>query len=302
VGTPTLTQPMTLQNKLQTAQAYTLTATGDYSVTNTCANPLDTSSTCNVSVAFQPKLAGSRPGSLTVSYPNTSITSVVALSGSATVESFMLQAASGQTLSATVHAGATATYQLQALAATGFGGTVQLVCSGIPQNAACSLPSLVTLTSGATSSFTVNISTGTTLGVEHSSTIYALFAAMLLISLMGLTNRNVRACFILMTLVGILAVGGCASGRSGGGPTQNNTPPGTYSLTVTGTSRSASQPVTLTLIVEYPLARDIDSSDGQARNMGSNLALVSDPACFLNWRAYRNQFVVAQMNCDCKCP
>ncbi len=250
VGTPTLAQPVTLQNKLQTAQAYTLTASGDYSVTNTCGNPLAASSICNLTIAFQPKLAGSRPGALTVSYPNTSITSAVILSGSATDVPFMLQAASGQTLSATVHAGATATYQLQALAATGFGGTVQLVCSGTPHNAACSLPSLVTLTSGATSSFAVNISTGTTLGVQHSATIYPLFAAMLLISLLGLTDRNVRACLILVGLVGILALGGCASGGSGGGPTQNTTPPGTYSLTVTATSGSVSQPVTLTLIVK----------------------------------------------------
>jgi hypothetical protein len=106
------------------------------------------------------------------------------------------------------------------------------------------------ITSGTTSSCAVNVPTGITLGVEHSATNYALFAAMLLISLLALKNRNVRAWFILVSLVGILAVGGCASGGSPGGPTQNTTPPGTYSLTVTGTNGSASQPVTLTLIVK----------------------------------------------------
>jgi hypothetical protein len=248
VGTGPSTQSLTLQNQFPAAQAYSLTATGEYSITNTCGNPLPASSTCNASVAFQPTSAGSQSGTLTVSYPNTSITSVVTLSGAATLVPFTLQAASGQTLSATVHGGDTAKYQLQIQAATGFAGTVQLSCSPAPHNAACSIPASITLASGTTSSVPVSVFTGTTLGVRQSWTIYPLFSSILFFSVLGMTSRSLRTCLILAGFVCLLTIG-CGSGGPLPGSLQNTTPPGTYSLTVTATNGSVSQPVTLTLTV-----------------------------------------------------
>jgi hypothetical protein len=248
VGTPSPTQPMILQNQTQSAQTYAIAATPGFAFTNPCANPLPPASSCSVNVQFEEASAGPEQGTLTVSYPNTSIESQVALSGTATASDFVLQAASGQTLSATVHAGNTAVFQLQAVAATGFSGAVQVSCTGAPQNGSCSVPSSVTLTSGGTANFAVNVSTSQTTAVAHFASGYPLLAGVMIFSVVGLSGSRFRACLALVAFACLLGIVGC--GSSGASQQSNNNAPQIFTLTVTGTSGTFSQPITLTLSID----------------------------------------------------
>jgi hypothetical protein len=253
VGATSAAMTVTLQNQLQSAQAYALTATGDFFAANTCANPLPASSTCILNVTFQPKSAGAQKGTLIVSYPNTLATAVVAVSGSA-VEPFALQAASGQATSATVKAGSTANYSLQAQAAGGFAGNVQLSCSGAPQFASCSVqPASLALTSGGSVSFAVNVATTTTASASQSRAMIPWFAAILVASWVGLSSKAMRTCVILLGFACVLTLMGCGGGSSGAPivtlPAPSKTPPGAYTLTVTGTNGTVSQSIALNLTV-----------------------------------------------------
>jgi hypothetical protein len=84
VGTSSAAQNVSLGNGRQSAsQAYTLALTGDFVITqNTCPNPMPGFTGCaNLQIAFAPKAPGAQQGSLTVSYPNISVQSVVSLTG-----------------------------------------------------------------------------------------------------------------------------------------------------------------------------------------------------------------------------
>jgi len=84
VGTTSATQNVVLGNGRQAAsQPYTLALQGDFVITqNTCPNPMPGFFGCaNVQIAFAPKTPGAQQGSLTVSYPNISVQSVVTLTG-----------------------------------------------------------------------------------------------------------------------------------------------------------------------------------------------------------------------------
>jgi hypothetical protein len=262
VGGTSAAQMVNLTNQVASAQKYTVSISGDFVISNSCANPLPSATTCGLSVTFQPKSAGAQQGTLTVSYPGTTLTSVVNLTA-ATGQPFTFQPAAGQTLNAMVEPGATASFQLQAVAASGFNGTVQLGCSGAPTYATCTIqPMPVVLASGAGSGFMVTVTTTQTAGGVGSLWIYVLFGAALVFGSMAMAlslppakPRGARVqlglSYVGVPLLIVFAIAGCGGGSGyGTGPAQHNTPPGTYTIVVTGTSGAASQAVNLTLIVE----------------------------------------------------
>jgi hypothetical protein len=103
-----------------------------------------------------------------------------------------------------------------------------------------------------TSSFTVNVSTSSAVRAKASKSVYPLFAVLLVISLLSLTNRSAKCCLVLLGLLCVFGINGCGGGsnsNSGPGNSSQTTPPGTYSLTITGTGGTGSQSITLTLIV-----------------------------------------------------
>src|SRR5258708_27102210 len=71
---------------------------------------------------------------------------------------FTIVAAAGATLSASVSAGQTAQFNLQATPAAGFSGTLAFACSGMPMGTTCSAPN-GTVTNGAAVNFTVAVAT-----------------------------------------------------------------------------------------------------------------------------------------------
>ena len=82
-GTTSSGQGVVLANGRQgTAQAYTLNISGDFVISqNVCPSPMPGFFGCTLQVAFAPATPGPQQGTLTVSYPTISETSVVVLNG-----------------------------------------------------------------------------------------------------------------------------------------------------------------------------------------------------------------------------
>ena len=81
------------------------------------------------------------------------------LYGNAPPAVLLSASANGGSTTATVPAGQTATYNLQAMPGPNFTGTITFACSGVPFGALCTVPASVAVTNGAATSFTVSIST-----------------------------------------------------------------------------------------------------------------------------------------------
>jgi hypothetical protein len=148
---------------------------------------------------------------------------------------------------------------------TGFSGTINLACSGLPAGAACSfLPASITASGKATttsSNIEVTTTAATTSellcprdsGFDHP----AAWAGFVLFSIVlsGVSGR--RRTIFLLSLVGLLMlVPGCGGG---GGGSQTTTPPpplvtptpaGSYTIIVNATSGSTTYETAFTLVVE----------------------------------------------------
>ncbi len=166
---------------------------------------------------------------------------------------------------AAVAAGNTATYQVQVGVPNGqtnfFPNSVSLSCSaGVPTGAACTFstnPLTMTSTSAISSTLTLTTTARpvTTGAVRRFRTWYAALVPIGGFTLLGLgagsarRRRWILAMFVtlLFGLVGLQLA--CSSG-SGTTTPPAGTPAGTYPITVTGTSGSASHAVRMTLIVQ----------------------------------------------------
>ncbi len=178
---------------------------------------------------------------------------------------FTLAAASvGGSTSATVKAGQTATYNLQINEAGGFVGTVSFTCAGAPARATCNPPSPVAVTGTTPVPFTVTVNTTAASAlppgvwrIPDTRVPFWLFAFLSLV-LIALVSRHhvgvpkwrtplLWATAILFVCLSFLAAcGGSSSGNNG----NNGTPLGTSALTLTGTSGTISQNLSLTLTVQ----------------------------------------------------
>jgi len=169
-------------------------------------------------------------------------------------------AAAGATLSASVSAGQTATFNLQATPGAGFSGTLAFMCSGMPMGTKCSAPS-VTVTNGATVSFTVSVTTsvsapavfGPPQSFPGAPRLYAVATALLLlllVFLLGLKQREhgeISAntfdwkCVAALACLAFL-VNGCGGGGNASSAQQPPpliTPTGTYTLMATPSATPA---------------------------------------------------------------
>lgn len=261
------------------AQAVTVTNNGGYPlasltaaitsgfaiVTNACPSTLGVGASCQIGMTFSASAAGAVTGVLTVSAANLANPFHVTLSGAG--EDFSI-ADSGSS-SAVVTSGQTATFILELAGLSGSTGTVALACSGAPQNATCSLnPSSSTISGANSSSVTVTIATGvsTSSALRPFSLRNVIPALVLALPLYcaGIRRKRslglvllIAAALLLQTGCGVAASGGSGtgggtggSGGGGGSGSQNQTPSGTYVLTVAGTMSNISHSVTLNLTVQ----------------------------------------------------
>jgi 6-phosphogluconolactonase (cycloisomerase 2 family) len=188
IGTSSTTQPQVslsasnlsfgsqTQGTSSTAQAITLTNTGnatlhisainltgsypkDWTQTNTCTAPLAAQGTCTLSITFSPSDNGVLSAVVNIADDAPNSPQAINLYGNATPAVLLNASANGGSTTATVSAGQTANYNLQAMPGPNFAGTITLACSGVPFGAVCTVPASVAVANGVATSFTVSIST-----------------------------------------------------------------------------------------------------------------------------------------------
>jgi hypothetical protein len=268
VGTSGLPQTVTLTNNGTATLAITSVAASpsDFGVLSACGSSVAVGNSWAIGVFFDPTTSGNRTGTLTLTDNAGDSPQTVALSG--TGQDFSM-APSGSS-SATVAPGQTASYTISISPGGNFNQTVTLSCNGAPALSTCTLSAnSIVLNGSSATPVTVTVKTtgasaslARPAGFRRAGDRLALWLALPGLAglvLMGTWNRkagNWRGLRCVLALVCLLslgiwsACGGTSSGSGGGG----GTPPGNYSLVVTGTftsgSTSLTHNTTLTLIVQ----------------------------------------------------
>jgi hypothetical protein len=245
---------------------------------NCSSDALPANATCTISVTFAPLAAGLRSETVTLSDDAANSPQIITVQGNANAA---ITLGSTSTTAVTITAGATAHYQLQLNPGANFSGALTLGCSGAPVGAACQVPSSLQVSSGATAILNVSITTsgGASLVLPMSTRpwrsprpgpirLLSLAAMGLLVFLFGkrfaagriagiagpARTPVIAAALLCVAMLAIIA--GCGAG--GGTAIQSVqvvTPPGTSTITVTPSDKSASgqalqlAPIQLTLTV-----------------------------------------------------
>jgi Beta-propeller repeat/Abnormal spindle-like microcephaly-assoc'd, ASPM-SPD-2-Hydin len=260
VGSTSTAQNVTITNSGNgPLTVSSIQATGDFAQTNNCST-VAVSSTCTVQVTFTPSASGSRTGTLIITSSAIGGPQTVTLSGSGV--DFSMPATGG---SSTIQAGGTATYQLNVAPLGGsFSNTVTLACQGVPAFATCSIKP-TTVTPGANgANVTVTVTTDVAASNSQSkgragmlgfwiSGGFGLFGVVWLGSGRGKSKRLLAGMGLALFMTMTLALVGCGSGSSHttqSATAQTDTPKGTYTLIVVGTSGSAQHFSSLTMVVQ----------------------------------------------------
>jgi hypothetical protein len=261
VGTSSAAQSATLSNggsgMLTIAN---IQAMGDFAQTNNCPAQLPGGSSCTINVTFSPTVAGARSGVLTITDDAVSSPQTGNFTGSGV--DFSLTSSSG---GETVKAGSAASYTLTVSPLGGsFTSAINLTCGGLPAQTSCSLsPNSVTPganTSASTLSITTTASTALAFPPRPlgATPVYAVWIQLQATGLLGImlivpkaATRKQRVLILLaLLMIALIFMTACAGGTGIAPVTQTGTAPGSYSITVTGTSGNLQHSLPVTLIVQ----------------------------------------------------
>jgi len=244
----TTSPPQTIEASVTVNSTVNITGisvTGDFTQTNTCGNSLSTGSSCSIAVTFAPSAAGQRNGSLAVAFNGTDSPQTVVLEGQGNDFSLGVSPASSS-----VAAGSPANYTVTLNPQGGtFDAPVTLGCSALPAEASCSFnPGAVTPGANSIQS-ALAISTATSAVATRREYIrpprtLLIAGVLVLLSIVsflvgGQNKKAERGMAVLVLVAGFTLLASCGGGGGGGGgtgPPSSGTPPGTYTITVTGSS------------------------------------------------------------------
>jgi hypothetical protein len=215
--------------------------------------------TATVAVLMTPGSGGSLVNSATVSSAGCATQICASAQTSALISDFSVASSPA---SVTAVAGQPASYQITVTPGGGFPESVTLACSStLPSGATCNFTNnpITTLTGPQSRTLVINTTARTTVTTElrrSKNSFYAMFlpvSGMVLVGACfgGVTSRKRRlliAMFICALFGTVMVQAGC--GSSGATTTVTGTPAGTYNVTLTATSGSASRTTVITLIVQ----------------------------------------------------
>jgi hypothetical protein len=260
VGTTSAAQIVTLTNSGNMVLNISgVQMTGDFAQTNNCSAPLAASSSCAINITFTPTASGALSGALTVSDSAANAPQTASLTGSES--DFGLATSPG---SDTVKAGSAATYNVKVSPIGGsFANAVELSCSGLPARTSCSLSPNAVTPGGSPATSTLSITTTATIAQaepirkSRSVPVYAVWIQLQAIGLLGMMfampkrlSKKTRALVLLLLVSGAFVFMIGCGGTGIVTPPQTGTTPGTYVITVTGTSGHLQHSLPLTLVVQ----------------------------------------------------
>jgi hypothetical protein len=261
VGGTTPAQTVTVANNGEVALAGVQVALSGSAFTlpaNNCPSTLSPGAQCTFTVAFTPPQVGGQTGQVLVT--STTLAQPLAVNMSGSGEDFQLSVAGAA--SAVVTPGQAATFQVVATPTGSSAGTLTMSCSGAPANATCTVnPVSLQVANGTTSTAAVTVTTNVTAAslMADPRGLLRAAAALALLAPVLCFRRRARRAFAMVLLAVALALVPTAcgvhasaglSGGTGGGSGGTQTPPGSYTITVTGSFPGAQRTATFTLVVQ----------------------------------------------------
>lgn len=265
MGTASLAQTVTMTNQETIPLDITIAAPSSpqgFAQTNDCGTTLAPNASCHISVTFDPIQTGTVISTIFIT-DNSAFDGSYGIALTGVNGDFSLSSSS---LTQTINAGQTATYDFTVSGESGYVGTVNLSCAGAPGGATCSVkPQTVSITSDSPIGFQVNVMTTARSSaylypytfdvLNHQFAFWQFGWPMLLSGVFWIPQHRKRAVkwislFLLLVLCS--CGGGGASGGSGNGGgngTNSGTLAGTYQLTITGVSGTVTHSTTLSLTV-----------------------------------------------------
>ena len=261
VGTESGPEEITLSNTgTASLELSGIALSGEFKQSNDCTSSIPVDGSCKVNISFIPRTSGDRTGSLAVIEDLPGGSKQVSLSGRGT--DFALSASPGE---AAVRAGEPATYTLTVIPLSGFRGNLSLACAGAPKAATCLIsPALASLDGSNPAEAKVTVSTATRArtfapprrpsGPVQPALLCGAVLTVILLSC-GLRRpsrhstplRNSWDLALVLTFAGLMNA--CGGGISNLSTPSSGTPPGTYTIRVTGTVGGVTRGAELALLV-----------------------------------------------------